>query len=501
MALMTATYCAWIRFTQASLPFSPDGVLHWQFVRALLRGDQITGSEFTHHDARWGVNVPALIVAKLFGTNTSTQYIVVFGFCALLALAMYRVGSRMGRPAIAVIAPVLLLSAPFMSMVGSNVLPTIFETTYLLGALCALDLAFTTRKRGWVIGGAVLAFVGYLAKETSVFLIPGLLLFLWLTRKSVLDLLFFCGSFAGLVALETFVYRHFFGLPFGRVSVITQHHLGNAKLSHPIRSLGGFLGRLLELPPGFAVLMWFALLVTAIALFRRVRFGIRVPALVLGVMTCAWSQVFLTTFAVKSIRPLLPAQPPKALYYMPSAAFLALIVAWGCVTFIRIPKSVPRWARLDSIRSVAVFLLAIGLLLPTITGFWQKDSLVAKARRFERLTQAAFLDGTPIVAPGLRATYGVRSVRALLLTPTQARDIRSVRVKHRGEMVSVVVNRRLDQFSGAQGKLVPKLTTLLQGRYLTVTDKPAEVRVEQGSTETKAPKQKGKRRKREHRAR
>jgi hypothetical protein len=192
-------------------------------------------------------------------------------------------------------------------------------------------------RTAWLVASAVVAFIGYLAKETMVFFYPGMALAIWVAARhaagspdaprvaswrAVIEPLaiFFGVLLVGLV-LETLAYRVFTQYH-SRASIVVASHIGNSdEGGRPDTTFWKLFDRYLHIDKGWIVAFyiflpcWLGLL--GFAKNYRVR----------GMLAVVASFFFFLTFLVRGINPMLLWQRFMSRYLDPTAPFVELVTA------------------------------------------------------------------------------------------------------------------------------------------------------------------------------
>lgn len=469
-----------IRLFELRMPKNPDGFHKWDIVRDLLAGQVINAAHFDHHAARWGVNLPIAVAQALFGNAANVMYVPVLLFCVLQGLATYLLGVALGSRAIGVCAVVLFSVVPQMCYVGSELLPTIFESTYVVAACYALVRALDASGRRWLYVSLALTCGAYLAKETTVFFLPGMMLGFYLTRRKLAECAQYALGFVAFVGLETLIYRLVYGFRLGRLSIISGHHLINARLQRPIGSFWDLFERYLELSTGFRELFYLALLVSvtyvawrrwgpvssAESLPTRQTNALRHGPLLIVMLGC-WSYFFFSTFALKSLHPPQLAQPANQRYLFSAIPLLALLVSACGVQLARV--ALRRWTKPQRWSLAAGAGLAlVGLSLLWRGQAWSKNPIVLTPR-YEATLHDAFDRGIPIVARNDRANAAT-AVASVFLDRGRSKALHCEKFKAKNKVITrVCVNTRAEAYRGKSRKALRRqLTEWAHARYVDV---------------------------------
>lgn len=212
-----------------------DAVSKWQFVRQWSYANDFSAAKWDHHMTRFGVNGFTWLVQKLFSTNWRAYYIGPVFMATLQVPFVYALGRRFGGSLAGLLAVLGLTYLPALHTSLSQLLPDIFVGTYALIATYLLVRLVDAPKQArlpLLFGLGVVAFVGYLAKETFFFFYPGLGLALLLARRSVRDGAIFAGTLLLGLGLETAWYRSFTNYS-SRLAIVRSVHFAGADDDEP----------------------------------------------------------------------------------------------------------------------------------------------------------------------------------------------------------------------------------------------------------------------------
>jgi hypothetical protein len=474
VALGLAALVLFARSVSLMMVTNPDAARKWGVARELLHGEAL--SRFDHHTARWAINLPVLLVQAVFGDSAVVHYFPTLIFCVLQAWLTLGIGKQLGGPAIGILAVLLTTLLPAMRVAGSHLLPTVFESTYVLLALYTLLRAGSSGGVGWLVASSASMCAAYFAKETTVFFLPGLVLGVWLGRRSLIQAGAYLAGFAACVAAETLAYRQLLGVPFGRLSIIQRYHFSVEKLQKPIDSVAELLGRYLEFRFGFRELFYGALAVSLAIAWGAVRRR-RLPSIALmSTLSSAWGFIFANTFALKSLSPPRLAQPLNERYVHAAIPLFALLVAWAVVSAWRsagVRYEAPGWrlARGGRLPTWLTFTLcaasALGLHIAYWPGLYAHP--FAQTVRAERLLQAAFERGLPIGSTDPRHN-SITLTGAVFLTQAQLKNSVVVRPNRRGRRHHVLINEDAATFHGlSRRQLAEQLRDFRSGPHVLVS--------------------------------
>lgn len=212
-----------------------DAVAKWQFVRQWSYANDFSNVRWDHHMTRMGVNAVTWLVQKIFGTNWRSYYIAPMFMVALQVPFVYLLGKRLAGRLAGVLAALVITYLPSVQLTVSQLLPDSFVGTYALIAtylLVKLKEAPARRRLPLLLALSLVAFIGYLAKETFFFFFPGLVIALWLTRRSLRDVAIFLGSLLFSLGLETACYAIFTQYS-SRLAIVRANHFAGGDDDEP----------------------------------------------------------------------------------------------------------------------------------------------------------------------------------------------------------------------------------------------------------------------------
>jgi hypothetical protein len=350
---------------------------------------------FDHHTARFSINGWIWLVQRLFGTHPNGMYLTPLLASLAQVPLLYACGRALGVPAAGFAACLALLLFDPALDASSQLLPGIFQATYVLAALHAL-LCFARapeQGRRWLCFAGAWLFAAYLAVVTTVYVFPGVALGAGAVRRSLRDAVWVFAVFAGLFVLETVGYALWSPYPFGQFQLILRTHTD----VKPTTFLGLF-ERFLVLPPDWQIALagWLLCGLAWLAL-RRSR---QLPETRAPGSYALWlvpaSGLAGMTLGVKHLNPIIPATDFSIRYCDVLMPLLAL--GLGC-TSVWLARLVGRGRRLAYVPALGVL-----ALLAATTGAWL---FVSPARR--------------VRPPGHRPTVA-RAERRDLAQPTDRRS-------------------------------------------------------------------------------
>ena len=318
-----------------------DAATKWQFVREWFFKHDFAHAEWNHHMTRFGVLVPAYVSQLLLGHGIRAYYAVPLAACVVQVIFVYACGKRLSGRLAGVLAVLLLTYTSLMATAGSQLLPDLFTGTYGI-AMAYLYLRYADAqgkaRTAWLVGSALVAFVGYLAKETMVFFYPGMAIAIWLAARSsaahvplkaaLKPLFVFFGVLLVGLVLETIAYRVFTAYH-SRASIVVASHIGNSdEGGRADTTFWKLFDRYLHIDKGW-VLAFYVFLPCWLGLL-----GFAKNYRVRGLLCVVGSFFFLLTFLVRSVSPMLLWQRFMSRYLDPTAPFVQLVTALFVVLVI-----------------------------------------------------------------------------------------------------------------------------------------------------------------------
>jgi hypothetical protein len=213
-----------------------DAVAKWQFVRQWSYANDFSEVTWDHHMTRMGVNVVTWLVQKIFGTNWRAYYIGPMFMVALQLPFVYLLAKRLAGRLAGVLAALFITCLPSVQLTVSQLLPDGFVGTYALVAtylVVRLNEARPANRMPVLAALSLVAFFGYLAKETFFFFYPGLVVGLWLARRSVRDVAIFLAALLLQLGLETACYAAFTKYS-SRAAIVRAHHFAGSEDHEPV---------------------------------------------------------------------------------------------------------------------------------------------------------------------------------------------------------------------------------------------------------------------------
>lgn len=325
-AVVMATFaalCVLVRLlTLEGVSTGGDAIIKWHFVRQWFYRNDFSHGYWDHHMARMGVNSVVYIAQLLLGRGPNVYYAAPLSAAVLETLCVYACAKRLDGRWTGVAAALLLTFFPGQISAASQLMPEIFSGAYgILATYLYLRYASAEGRARWhwLAAASLAMFVAYLAKETSVFFLPGFIMAIWMTERRWKEVALFCGILLLGVACETASYRFFTDYPHRLAIIRGTHYIIESKDKATFWQLFDRYNERLDPPWRFA---FYTFLVTFIGVLGFVpKAGARAVLWIVG------SYYFFLTFLVRSINPIILWQAFWTRYLDPTAPFVAIVMA------------------------------------------------------------------------------------------------------------------------------------------------------------------------------
>lgn len=297
-----------------------DAAEAWLFVKKLSWGLPIADREWNHRTVRFGILGPAYATQAFLGTSAWVYYVAPLTMCGLSSALLFRLADRRMSQTAAWAVTAAFCLFPQIHTVATQLKPEIFSLVYILASANAIVSFGDTRKTRYLIAGGIWLFVAYGTKAPNLFYVPGLLALLFAEGGRGKAALVFGGVALALGGLENAAHVTA-GQTYGRIGYMMAKHFTSPTLA-PMGVLGLF-ERYTQLTGAWAWLLGLTVLATVGLLVRRKDLGRFERAIVV------FPLVFfvITTFAVKSIDPIAPAQPFRDRYLSSAIPWMLLTIA------------------------------------------------------------------------------------------------------------------------------------------------------------------------------
>lgn len=407
---LCCVFAAAVAFHGVLLPMvetGGDAVEGWFFVKKLSWGIEITEREWNHRTVRFGILAPAYAAATVFGTRPWVYYVAPLLMSGIAAVLLFRfIDRRFGRPSAWLITSAFCLF-PQIHTVAAQQKPEIFSLVYVLGCANALAAFGDTKKRAHLVLAGVWLFFAYWTKLPNLFFVPGLVALLLAEGGRAKEAALFGGTALLLIVAENVAHVSA-GQEYGRLGYMVAKHFTSKALES--MDLMGLFGRYTQLTGTWALLFAAYVMAAVFAIVRRTTltpFERALVVLPLVFFVC-------TTFAVKSVDPLVPAQPFRDRYLSAAVPWMLLTVLIAARALLagRI-EAQKRW------------------LVPTVIGLATAGRLATHPipleehplrllPDYEAEFAEAFEDGRPVFATESR--QGLRVARNLFWSPALNHD-------------------------------------------------------------------------------
>ncbi len=395
-----------------------DAGAKWHFARQLSYANDFSHATWSHHMARFGVNVPSYLVQHLLGTGARVYYAWPVMSFTLQVLFVYLLARQLSGRAAAVLAALLMIFFTGMTRSASQLLPDGLSGTAAIVAGYAFvrfHEELGPKRQRWLLLVGLACVWAYAIKESSVLMFPGVGLAVLFSRRSLKEALVFSGVIVAYAALETLGFRLF--TPYAHRLAIVQEGHG---LYQPVTFVQLVANRFTNLDPPWRTLF----LVGTPCLVYQAFFGDKRGRL-LTLFPIGF--VFFLTFLVRSIDPLLQWTAFKPRYMAPTAPFFA--VAIGVFVASMVSKlwrrfALPGWRSWPQLATARAGVLT--LLLCTMLGLYvfqqERASLkkhpLVELKRDADIVNDAYRRNLPIVQKaklprGADAIYGPRGLNTI----------------------------------------------------------------------------------------
>ncbi|MBW2455347.1 MAG: glycosyltransferase family 39 protein [Deltaproteobacteria bacterium] len=301
-----------------------DALSKWHFLRQLAHGFDFSTASLNHNHARWGVNWFPYLVQRTLGTNPLNYYVAPVTLSVGAACLSYLIGKRFGGRAVGVVAAIMFIESDAMVRAGSQLIPGVFSTFYVLAmVLCQLRYSEAKGRARWtwLVAGAVIAFLAYLTKIDNLYFVPGIVLAMWLTHRRKRDVAVYCLLLFAMFCGETLFYQ-LATTAEHRIGIIMAKHATFRVSKREIDSLWQLFDRYGDTLGTSAALIFYFFLAAAIWALTWARTGA-----LWAVLLPASSFLLLTTFLLRGWDPLTMWSAFHERYLTPSFSLLIIVNA------------------------------------------------------------------------------------------------------------------------------------------------------------------------------
>ncbi len=168
-----------------------DGPRKWMWARVVGHGwspSTALWDGWDHHAARLSINVPILLVQSAFGDHPALFYVAPLAALLAAVFFLFRIAVRCGSAGAATWSCVLWVwAAP--AYWATDLMPSAFSPAYVLSSVLSTIRLAEARGTGarwaWACAAAGTMMLAELAKVTNLLFLPGILLVLWGSTKSL----------------------------------------------------------------------------------------------------------------------------------------------------------------------------------------------------------------------------------------------------------------------------------------------------------------------------
>jgi 4-amino-4-deoxy-L-arabinose transferase-like glycosyltransferase len=321
-----------------SIGIGGDAIRKWHFVRQWFYANDIRHGQWDHHMARVGMNVIAYVSQAILGRGPLVYYVPALLAGVVTVIATYACGKRLGGRFVGILAALMLIAFKPEHTATTQFLPEVFSGMYAIIAaylLLRYADAVPERRTPWLVASSVVLFAGYLAKETTVYFIPGFVVAIWLVPgpRRYRDIGLFLGVLLGGVLIETACYRIFTNYAHRFAVVSETHALSDTEIED---ELGNLLDRYEKATPPWRF-AFYLFLATSLAVVAFARSLAATNVVLIGA-----SYFFFLTFLVRSLHPLKKWQTFQSRYLDSGAPFVFLTHALFVLLIVQVATAAVR---------------------------------------------------------------------------------------------------------------------------------------------------------------
>jgi hypothetical protein len=321
-----------------------DAIKKWQVSEKIAGTGDLTllvrkpgNQNQIHHSARWGVNLPAALFIKIFGSGIQNYFMIpLLLFSMLFVLMANMVKDTLRRPLFFAFLLFLFIE-PMFFRASNQLQPFVFGVFYLNLAVWAIIIHIRKGHAYALLLSAFFAFCAYGCKETYIYFYPGILLFL-LFKIGFRPACLYAAVLFILFCLETIVFDYLadFEMVLGRIELLYFNHMIRTERLDKY-TLGVVFSRAWKIAPLYnqviagITAMYFAVVVVQ---KKYQKLG-DVTAIFLSISI---SYMLMITFVLKSYDPVIYLQPPKVRYLTPLMPFLVYCSMCAIQKMILLPR-------------------------------------------------------------------------------------------------------------------------------------------------------------------
>ncbi|WP_319549686.1 hypothetical protein [Desulfogranum marinum] len=218
-----------------------DAIFKWAMVRDYVENGSLPPDWAirSHHALRWAINIPVLIIQKIYGTEPQNYYIWPFFSSTMGVLFFYLIVKNIHSKLWGTLAAIAFLFSSPMLRQGSQFLPMGPAATYLLGSIYFLQIWINKKRLSLLILSVIFLFFSYGSKVTSIYYFPAFaILILIFSNKSddnkitiryFKPLIYFSLLLAIFFGTEAILTQKLTNEPGGRLACIAMGNHGDPK--------------------------------------------------------------------------------------------------------------------------------------------------------------------------------------------------------------------------------------------------------------------------------
>lgn len=385
---------------------SGDAVFKWRILRLWCETGNYPATIPEHHQGRWMLNLPVRALMEVFGTDPWVYYIYPLLMGLVCVLSIYFIASRLSGKFHGVLAFLLFAFLPVAADESMQFLPLVPATGYTMLAVLAMLRYFDTRREMWTLAAGLLLGLGYGCKVTMAYwYVPFALGLIWFApaaadghcRFPFAALLMLLTGGALVLVWEFFMLNAFFGVKWGRLSMLLSGHIGHRiepqyltwyeyllSALRPLRTSG----KTVYVVPRIMLVIWSS--ISAVLVMRN-RSADRVKRFAALCYICVY---LLHCYVVYKFFPFLHPERPHARYLLAMFAmgtalstasgeeWRMLLRRWGAAPWVGVVSFILFWGTMTGF-------LVSSFLNPILNGD-HPGAILARRRLLVR-------DGTPAV--------------------------------------------------------------------------------------------------------
>jgi len=314
-----------------------DNAYYWFSAKILLYGQDyiqwMKTFSMAHQTTRFGLIIPLFLIQKLFGTSLYVIYILPVVISVLCTVLIFRIGVLFKNSSVGFIAAILFTIFPPLIRNGSQLFPDILVSLYILSAYYVLFRYHRSDNKSIlsIILAAVLSFFAYLTKEPAIFMVFGVFGALYMMERKYKELILFAVVFTFLFFSESCFYNLNFGDFLGRFHIVKSQHL--VQTDFPVlNSFFELFYRYIKIPLYWKFVFYSYAFFLCYLFFKDKKADITLKAFAF----IGFTFFFFTTFALKSIKPLIVAQSFQSRYLDAGIAFMMPVAGYYLNLFFNI---------------------------------------------------------------------------------------------------------------------------------------------------------------------